>query len=297
MPPLTPSDTIHSAHSYWSDSRPVGPTMSIHAAAKPLMRVMYHSQARKFIRRNHHVALSGRVMDVYLGYLAYKYVAATTKVLVLRDLCERVEDESPIIMDSLTVDSYLVPELLASRSAGTRLWTCHLLGRLANAESLTNAVTALGVLRRLVDLVSDAAARSEAIYALSQISRWEAAARGMVEEHILLDVPSLLDASDPEVRGWTALLLGHLASHDSIAGLVLTLNPCLQLVLLSKTADVTTPSVMYALSVLGRTDEGALAILAAEEVLELYCPPGILDPSIGWARPRTSAMLGYLALG
>ncbi|KAJ7018920.1 hypothetical protein C8F04DRAFT_1198330 [Mycena alexandri] len=123
MPPLTHSNTAQSTHSWWSDRNPAGPTISIHATAKPLMRIMYHSQARTFIRRNHNVAVSPAVMDVYLGYLAYearfllplyKYVAGSTKVLVLRELSVAAlsEAEARTIIDALRLESNLIADLL-----------------------------------------------------------------------------------------------------------------------------------------------------------------------------------------
>ncbi|KAJ7764237.1 hypothetical protein B0H16DRAFT_1883516 [Mycena metata] len=295
MPSLTHSNTVQSLHSWWSDSNPVGPTISIHAAAKPLMRVMYHSQARSFIRRNRDVAVSAAVMDVYLGYLAYKYVSGATKMLVLRELSVTAlsEAEAHIIVDALTPEPVLISDLLHSANAGTRLGTCRLLGRLARWASLVDNILALEVSKRLVDLTSDFLVRVDALYALSEISQWPAGARAIVGDNILFHIPKLLEASETEVRRCTSLLLGNLVCHNSTAPAVLALNPCPQLVFLSTLDDVARPSVMYALSAIGQTYDGALAVLAAKE----SAVPGILGLSNPWTRGRPSAMLGYLALG
>jgi hypothetical protein len=66
MRPQTPQ----SVHSWWSDSNSIGATISIHAAAKPLIRLMYHRQATNYIEKNRGAALSPQTMDIYARYLA-----------------------------------------------------------------------------------------------------------------------------------------------------------------------------------------------------------------------------------
>jgi hypothetical protein len=71
MPPLARQLTPQSVHSWWSDSNPPGATISLHAAAKPLMRLMYHRQAMRFIEDNFGIPLSQESLDIYVSYLAY----------------------------------------------------------------------------------------------------------------------------------------------------------------------------------------------------------------------------------
>jgi hypothetical protein len=59
-----------STYSWWSDRNSVGPTISIHAMAKPLIRLMYHSQVRTFIKKNRGIALSEATMQICFSYLA-----------------------------------------------------------------------------------------------------------------------------------------------------------------------------------------------------------------------------------
>jgi hypothetical protein len=71
QPPAHRPQTSQSVHSWWSDSRSIGATISIHAVAKPLMRLMYHRQAMNFIGKNLGTPLSPYIMDVYSRYLTY----------------------------------------------------------------------------------------------------------------------------------------------------------------------------------------------------------------------------------
>jgi hypothetical protein len=52
MPSLTRQDTRTSILSWWSDSNSLLRYVNIRAAAKPLMKLMYHRQALEFIRKN-----------------------------------------------------------------------------------------------------------------------------------------------------------------------------------------------------------------------------------------------------
>ncbi|KAJ7617586.1 hypothetical protein DFH06DRAFT_100253 [Mycena polygramma] len=70
--------TPQSTHSWWSDRNSIGPTISIHAAAKPLMRLMYHEQVRSFVRNNRDIPLSWATMEICFSYLTkYAEVAGS----------------------------------------------------------------------------------------------------------------------------------------------------------------------------------------------------------------------------
>jgi hypothetical protein len=70
MPPLARTDTRASVHSWWSDSNPLlkGPTINLHAVAKPLMKRMYHRQAKEFIGKNRGNPLSTETVEIYSSY-------------------------------------------------------------------------------------------------------------------------------------------------------------------------------------------------------------------------------------
>jgi hypothetical protein len=67
MPPLTRQDTVLS---WWSDSNPLlrGPTINLHAVAKPLMRWMYHRQALELLKRNQGSPLLTETLEIYSSY-------------------------------------------------------------------------------------------------------------------------------------------------------------------------------------------------------------------------------------
>ncbi|KAJ7849195.1 hypothetical protein B0H13DRAFT_2361410 [Mycena leptocephala] len=132
QPPAHRPQTSQSVHSWWSDSRSIGATISIHAVAKPLMRLMYHRQAMNFIRKNLGTPLSAHIMDVYSRYLAYKYISLTTKTAILRDLENRTvfEDDAHLMNDSLAVQSDLVEALLKSPFTEIRRSACKIFGQL-----------------------------------------------------------------------------------------------------------------------------------------------------------------------
>ncbi|KAJ7255659.1 armadillo-type protein [Mycena rebaudengoi] len=135
-PLLRPQTSRQSLQSCWSDSNFVGATISIHAAAKPLMRFMYHRDAIKFIEKNRHTPPS-TTTEIYSGYLGYKYVADTTKAALLRDLEFKAvsEDGAHAVADLLLVQPDLVEALLNSPSLDVRVLTCRILGRLGKHET------------------------------------------------------------------------------------------------------------------------------------------------------------------
>jgi hypothetical protein len=74
MPPLTRTDTRASIFSWWSDSNSLlryGPTINLHAVAKPLIKLMYHRQAMEFIKKNRFRRLSTEMLEIYWSYLPY----------------------------------------------------------------------------------------------------------------------------------------------------------------------------------------------------------------------------------
>jgi hypothetical protein len=73
MPPLTRQESRPSIHSWWSDSNPglQGPTINLHAAAKPLMRLMYYRQASDILRKNRGSPLTTAIVETYASYFPY----------------------------------------------------------------------------------------------------------------------------------------------------------------------------------------------------------------------------------
>jgi hypothetical protein len=72
-----------SIHSWWSDSNPLlqGPTINLHAAAKPLMRFMYRRQALEFIRKNKGTRLSTTLLEIYSSYFPYVFLKSIAELV------------------------------------------------------------------------------------------------------------------------------------------------------------------------------------------------------------------------
>jgi hypothetical protein len=68
---LTRQVSPDSIYSNWSDSSPPGPTINLHALAKPLMRLMYHWQALKFMKKTRDIPISTKSAEICLSYLEY----------------------------------------------------------------------------------------------------------------------------------------------------------------------------------------------------------------------------------
>ncbi|KAJ7232496.1 hypothetical protein C8J57DRAFT_1250480 [Mycena rebaudengoi] len=95
-----------------SDSNPSlrGPTINLHAAAKPLMKPLYGRQALALVRHNRDLRLTSMTAKIYGSYLSYlhppiqptprvdllsrcEYVSASTKSTILGDLSLRAQAE------------------------------------------------------------------------------------------------------------------------------------------------------------------------------------------------------------
>ncbi|KAK7045067.1 hypothetical protein R3P38DRAFT_2882421 [Favolaschia claudopus] len=96
--PRPPS--IHSLHSWWSDSNSVGPTINLHALAKPLMKRMHNRQARSLIKRNFDLPLSSFMLEEYCSYLTFPYVLLGTRLFVLEEISRRAsfEDDAKVLV-------------------------------------------------------------------------------------------------------------------------------------------------------------------------------------------------------
>ncbi|KAF7344885.1 Heterotrimeric G-protein alpha subunit, GPA3-like protein [Mycena venus] len=129
---MPPPPSVRSLHSWWSDSNSIGATFDLHAVAKPLIRLLYHRQARNFIKENAAIPLSDANADIFLSYLAFKYTSSRTKSMVLRHLSERVASEKDAqMLKSNIVQSNLLVELLNSPDEETRYGACLIIDQLA----------------------------------------------------------------------------------------------------------------------------------------------------------------------
>ncbi|KAJ7184685.1 armadillo-type protein [Mycena filopes] len=209
MQPLIRPATPQSAHSWWSGNPLVsgGPTMSIHAAAKPLMRFMYGRDVRRFIKRNRGTPLSRETMEIYASYLAFKHVPDSAKVSILQALHDGMHraHEVQIATETLVEWNLLVVLLrspcwdirLSSTSLVHQLLICRGIPPLRNYLN-TSLVT---ILKHLASLLRnrDFNVRQGAGAELLSIARTLSEnVRTLALREIFEDVSQLLDSADSE---------------------------------------------------------------------------------------------------
>ncbi|KAK7016347.1 hypothetical protein R3P38DRAFT_1402892 [Favolaschia claudopus] len=106
--PMEPFETMNplakpsrvSISSWWSDST-LAPsvhnsaTINLHAAAKPLLKFLYHRQVISMIRKHRGQALSVEALEIYASYLPWSFVSKSTKAILLSDLdCRALQSQS-----------------------------------------------------------------------------------------------------------------------------------------------------------------------------------------------------------
>jgi hypothetical protein len=153
MQPLARQQTRTSIHSWWSDRNPGphGPTINLHAAAKPLIKIYVSpSGVRNNQKESRQAALEddfGNIFlihavcgtfDLHLDFVnrccRLGYVSRSTKVAILHDLGGRVASEADAraIVESPVLDSFV--EMLRSPDTGIQGSSCMLLASLAQHE-------------------------------------------------------------------------------------------------------------------------------------------------------------------
>ncbi|KAJ7043991.1 hypothetical protein C8F04DRAFT_685855 [Mycena alexandri] len=232
MPPLTRQRTPQSLHSEWSRTS-LGVTMSIHAVAKPLMKVMYHRAVMNLIKRQRGIPLSAETMELYESYLGWKYVAETTKTIILYEIGLRAR---VAVAEAEVAASFLLSyeSLLESTNDAIQRWTAWTLGQLASHSLTRRAVITVQPCARLVALLRYG---SEDVvegvcYALAQISYDLDGAKSIVEAGVLNFIPELLESATVAVRRWASWIFAELAFHPSTQGAVVAIQPCPRLVAL-----------------------------------------------------------------
>ncbi|KAJ7211761.1 armadillo-type protein [Mycena pura] len=265
--------TPHSTHSWWSDSNSTGATISLHAAAKPLMKLMYDQQARGLIKRDRGTPLSRTSLEIYSSYLTYKHIFSRTRTLILRELDGRatLEADARSMADFLTSNPHLVAELLECSDSEVRGLTCMILGHLARHNSIMVTVLALDCCVQIVPL--DVRVRWSAIHAILALSSWKDGSRAIVSASLLDELPHLLESSDTSARKWACTIVGNVASHQVIPAVLLA-TLCVRIVSLLSDKDVDiVGSALYALSQITSGSDGIQVVMMVN-VLEYI--PGLL---------------------
>ncbi|KAJ7267737.1 hypothetical protein C8J57DRAFT_1613773 [Mycena rebaudengoi] len=263
MPPLTRQHTLESLRSWWSDSNPNlrGPTVNLHAAAKPLIRFLHDRQALEFIKNNRGIALTVVAFELYLSYLSCEYVSASTKSAILEDLLRRARCDE----DTLEVHSNILQLLGVPATTDTRMmkairlilraWakcakaTCgSLVDILCDSRVLQVVEEVLAVLsdvspmkflpvisgasmeakllHRLSDMPQDSSsAQSHRWRILQNLARYESTTVAIVEADILNFVDKLLGSCPTNLYRHIFPMLRGLASYESTAMAVVRVIP------------------------------------------------------------------------
>ncbi|KAJ7177606.1 hypothetical protein C8R46DRAFT_1328165 [Mycena filopes] len=137
--------TPPSIYSDWTDSKPLGATMSIHALAKPLSKFLYHGQAIGIIETNRGTPLSRDTADILTTYLTFKNILPSTRALVLLDLSDRAgssELDAQVIpiLRGLELHPQLVP-LLSDSCSSVQMASVSVLKALDMAETSINGLS------------------------------------------------------------------------------------------------------------------------------------------------------------
>ncbi|KAJ7182506.1 armadillo-type protein [Mycena crocata] len=293
MPRPTPPGSIHS---WWSDSNPPGPTISMHAVSKPIMWSMYHLQVLAFIRRNSETPLSRRTLEIYSSYIEFKYLSSWTKTAILSDLEKKAlmaENAEAVAASPILIQ---LPKLLESSHQDVRRRTCWLVGRLAFHESTEAAVSGAIFCPLLLALLwdKDTDVLIGATYALSQISRWPNGAHSIINGDALGQIARLLESPNAEVRRWTCWIVARIAAHEPNVVTILRAIPCQRLVSLLENDNIeVVVGAIYAISQITAWPEGAQAAVNARVLTHVI---DLLASAHYQVRRSTCWMLGRLAL-
>ncbi|KAJ7636138.1 hypothetical protein DFH06DRAFT_660448 [Mycena polygramma] len=212
MQPLTRQESRRSVFSWWSDSNPglLGATINLHAAAKPLLKLMYHRQALGIMKKTRGDPLSTETMEIYSSYLPWDYVSSATKVKILWELRDRA---ATCEADAHLIVHHPVPEFLTgmldSPDPDVRNCSCRLVGALASRECIAPAIMDLKPCARLLSLLLDNNIQVifGASHALSQIARWPDGAQAIVNAKRLKHVSDLFHSPSRRVRRRTCELV------------------------------------------------------------------------------------------
>ncbi|KAJ7257337.1 hypothetical protein C8J57DRAFT_1721178 [Mycena rebaudengoi] len=228
MPPLTRQQTFGSVRSWWSDSNPNlrGPTINLHAAAKPVMKYLYDRQALEFIKDNRSIRLTSTAAETYGTYLLCEYVSASVKSAILEDLFGRAQSES----DASEVHTCMLLQLL--EVPGTvDLWFSEniwqILETLASREA--SAAATCGSLATAICDSDKPQVADGALWVLSRVPQidFPPDATGVSVKAKLLDhIADMLDAPNTYRWRYTAIfqILSHLARYESSAVAVVEAN-------------------------------------------------------------------------
>ncbi|KAJ7479001.1 armadillo-type protein [Mycena latifolia] len=217
--PLTRQRTRDSLYSWWSDRNPLGPTINLHAVAKPLMRFMYRRDVLALITKSRGAPLSQEAMDIYSSYLAYKCVSSSTKTAILVELERRLDsdDDARAVAESFLL--HLADEFLRSSHIEICKSMCRILRLLAHRETTIPAVLRWNPCQQLVSLLlaMDIGVIMGAAETLSSIAKCAEGAQAVVDAKVFDCFAELLESPNDKVQKWLREIMGELIRHDTTA--------------------------------------------------------------------------------
>ncbi|KAF8196770.1 armadillo-type protein [Mycena galopus ATCC 62051] len=285
MPPLESRPSIHS---WWSDSNPNlrGPTLNLHAAAKPLSRFLYHRQALDIIKKNRGSPLSVATLEILSSYFPWDFVSVSTKTAIMSELANRSTSE---VEARAVVDSPVFPpvaQMIGSPNHGVRISYCRLLGSLLRFEPIAPTMFRLKPYEQLVFLLSDKNLQviREAASVLCELSKSVDNAQAIVDANATDHIFMLLGESTQLQLAYTlprtCQLVARLASHHSTAPatqkLFVRMVSLLECVGVSGEYCFVIERPAYVLSTMAEWEDCAQAIVnakATEHILTLLDSP------------------------
>ncbi|KAJ7236323.1 hypothetical protein C8J57DRAFT_1479216 [Mycena rebaudengoi] len=235
MPPLTRQQTFGSLRSWWSDNNPNlrGPTINLHTAAKPLMKLMYDQQALEFVRNNRGIPLTSTAAEVYGSYLSCEYVSVSTKSAMLEDIFWRAHSapEALVVQSNMFHDILKLFEVAVTMDTtmSETVWLVLRILALSNSRQATSGVSVEEkLLGRLLDMLKDSSTTErhyQIMEILSDLACHESTAVAVVKAGVLNYVEKLLKSPPTGLHLQIYLMLERLVSHESTAMAVLRLLP------------------------------------------------------------------------
>ncbi|KAJ7275952.1 hypothetical protein C8J57DRAFT_1590226 [Mycena rebaudengoi] len=273
MPLLTRQQTLESLSSWWSDRNPNlrGPTINIHAAAKPLMKLLYNRQALEFIGKIDGMPLSAKDAEIYGRYLSCEYVSVSTKSAILEDLYRRAHFEH----DALVVQAHIFDDILklceGPITEDTRMWDVHSILLRLTEHDATAAATCGSLVALLCDSVVPQI-NDGALWVLFQAPeiKFPSVTTGVSVEVKLLDrLSDMLEDSftlDSAHQGWILQIISKLVAHESTAIAVVEaklLDRLLDMLKDSSTAEWDQQWILRIISNLASHESTAIAVVGA----------------------------------
>ncbi|KAJ7488257.1 armadillo-type protein [Mycena latifolia] len=257
---MHPSPRPQSLHSWWSDSNPVGPTIPLHTLAKPLSKLLHRRQVSGIISQERSLPLSKDILECLLGYLETKDISTSTRVLILQELSVRAklgtEARTLVQENALPV----IIRLLGSPKDRIVEAACSLLGTFPISQEILDILMSY-----LGDEEISTSVKLWILKDLNVRATWEAQARNMAQENVLVVVIYLLHSQERSIVDSVCTLLGNLAIWKSVNAAIVLFDPCKTLVSLARLSAHGPPKqVIYALSCISNWEEGARAIADAK---------------------------------